>query len=111
MFVISGATGNVGRPLVRLLSRDGVRVRAVSRNPVPGLPDGVTHHRADLADPESLRPAVAGSPEAFFLLVSGAGAHLDASAILDVVKGGGVRRVVLLSSQAAGTRPDSPSHA
>jgi uncharacterized protein YbjT (DUF2867 family) len=53
---------------------------------------------------------VAGA-EAFFLLVSGAGAHLDAPAIVDVVKAGGVRRIVLLSSQAAGTRPGSPSHA
>lgn len=100
MFVITGATGNVGRPLVAELSKRG-EVRAVSRN---------AGHRADLADPESLRPVVAGA-EAFFLLVSGAGAHLDAHAILDVVKAGGVRRIVLLSSQAAGTRPGSPSHA
>ncbi|GIJ66666.1 NmrA family transcriptional regulator [Virgisporangium ochraceum] len=82
----------------------------MSRTAPPTLPDGVTHHRADLTDPESLRPVVAGA-EAVFLLVSGAGAHLDAPAILDVIKAGGARRVVLLSSQAAGTRPGSPSHA
>jgi uncharacterized protein YbjT (DUF2867 family) len=104
MFVVMGATGNVGRPLVRALVDTGAEVRAVSRN-AP-----VEHHRADLTDPESLRPVVAGA-EAFFLLVSGAGAHLDAPAIVDVVKAGGVRRIVLLSSQAAGTRPGSPSHA
>jgi uncharacterized protein YbjT (DUF2867 family) len=110
MYVISGATGNVGRPLVRALAASGASVRAVSRTSPAALPDGVTHHRADLTHPESLRPAVSGA-EAVFLLVSGAGAHLDAAAILDVVKAGGVRRVVLLSSQAAGTRPRSPSHA
>lgn len=110
MYVISGATGNVGRPLVRELAASGAAVRAVSRTAPADLPDGVTHHRADLTDPESLRPVVAGA-EAVFLLVSGAGAHLDAPAILDVVKAGGARRVVLLSSQAAGTRPGSPSHA
>jgi uncharacterized protein YbjT (DUF2867 family) len=110
MFVVTGATGNVGRTLVRALAGFGEDVRAVSRNAPGDLPAGVTHHRADLADPESLRPVVSDA-EAFFLLVSGAGAHLDAPAILDVVKAGGVRRVVLLSSQAAGTRPDSVSHA
>ncbi|MBG0561433.1 SDR family oxidoreductase [Actinoplanes aureus] len=103
MYVVTGATGNVGRPLVRALTGAGERVRAVSRHaPEPD--------RADLTDPESLREVVRGA-QGFFLLVSGAGAHLDAPAILDVVKAGGVRRVVLLSSQAAGTRPASPSHA
>lgn len=104
MYVVTGATGNVGRPLVRALVEGGAEVRAVSRHAAVG------DHRADLADPESLRAVVAGA-EAFFLLVSGAGAHLDAPAIVDVVKAGGVRRIVLLSSQAAGTRPGSPSHA
>ncbi|KUL31221.1 SDR family oxidoreductase [Actinoplanes awajinensis] len=110
MYVVTGATGNVGRSLVAALAAAGAEVRAVSRtDPGRELP-GARHHRADLADPVSLRPVVAGA-EAFFLLVAGAGAHLDGPAILDVVRAGGVRRVVLLSSQAAGTRPDAASHA
>ncbi|GIF16569.1 SDR family oxidoreductase [Actinoplanes teichomyceticus] len=110
MYVVTGATGNVGRPLVRALAEAGVRVRAVSRHDPGDLPSGVEHRTADLADPRSLGPVVAGA-EAFFLLVSGAGAHLDGPAILEQVRAGGVRRVVLLSSQAAGTRPDAVSHA
>ncbi|BCJ41341.1 NmrA family transcriptional regulator [Actinoplanes ianthinogenes] len=102
MYVVTGATGNVGRPLTQALAASGAEVRAVSRN--------APRWRADLADPESLRPVVAGA-EAFFLLVSGAGAHLDGPAIVDVVKAGGVPKIVLLSSQAAGTRPDAVSHA
>jgi uncharacterized protein YbjT (DUF2867 family) len=43
--------------------------------------------------------------------VAGAGAHVDPHAVLDVAKAGGVRRVVLQSSQAVGTRPGTPSHA
>jgi uncharacterized protein YbjT (DUF2867 family) len=40
--VITGATGNVGRPLVSELVRSGAAVRAVSRNPAgAGLPTGV----------------------------------------------------------------------
>ena len=109
MIVVTGSTGNVGRVLVRALAEAGERVAAVSRH-ASDMPEGVTHHRADLADPESLRPALDGA-DALFLLVSGAGEHLDPQGILDVAKAAGVRRVVLQSSQAAGTRPESGSHA
>ncbi|MEV6303197.1 NAD(P)H-binding protein [Actinoplanes sp. NPDC051861] len=108
-FVVTGATGNVGRSVARTLAASDSAVRAISRQEVADLPAGVTHHRADLADPESLRDVVSGA-SAFFLMVAGAGAHLDGPAIVDAIKAGGVRRIVLLSSQAAGTRPDSVSH-
>ena len=40
--VVTGATGNVGRPLVCQLAAAGARVRAVTRNPHPaGFPTGV----------------------------------------------------------------------
>jgi uncharacterized protein YbjT (DUF2867 family) len=111
MIVVTGATGNVGRVLVEALVSAGEQVNAVSRGTSPiSLPEGVRHHPADLSRPESLRPAVEGA-HAMFLLVSGAGAHLNAGEILDVAKAGGVERVVLLSSQAAATRPASVSHA
>jgi uncharacterized protein YbjT (DUF2867 family) len=107
MIVVTGATGNVGRPLVGALVKAGKEVIAVSRGDGPR---GVRHARADLADPVGLRPVLAGA-EALFLLVSGAGAHLDPEAIVDAARAGGVRRIVLLSSQAAVTRPGSVSHA
>ncbi len=111
MIVVTGATGNVGRVLVRALAAAGERVTAVSRGTLPvSLPEGVRHHRADLAAPETLRPAL-DRARAMFLLVAGAGADLSPADILDVAKAGGVERVVLLSSQAAGTRPQSVSHA
>ncbi|WP_440070976.1 NAD(P)H-binding protein [Streptosporangium sp. OZ121] len=109
MIVVTGSTGNVGRVLVRALAEAGERVTAVSRRP-SDMPEGVTHHRADLADPQSLRPALDGA-DALFLLVAGAGEHLNPRGILDVARAAGVRRVVLQSSQAAGTRPESGSHA
>ncbi|GAT66967.1 NAD(P)H-binding protein [Planomonospora sp. ID91781] len=111
MIVVTGATGNVGRVLVEALSAAGERVTAVSRGTSPvSVPEGVRYRQADLAEPETLRPVVDGA-RALFLLVAGAGAHLDPGAILDVAKAGGVARLVLLSSQAAGTRPRSVSHA
>ncbi|MFD0435883.1 NAD(P)H-binding protein [Streptomyces chartreusis] len=109
MIVVTGATGNVGRPLVRALVDAGERVTAVSRRiSAHDVPPGVRHHPADLTEPEHLKPALDGA-KALFLLTSGdfmAAGGLGA--VLDVVRGSGVRRVVLLSSQGVGTG-DHPS--
>ncbi|WP_328666510.1 NAD(P)H-binding protein [Streptomyces sp. NBC_00322] len=111
MIVVTGATGNVGRPLVQALASAGETVTAVSRRPSDTEPQtGVRHRQADLTEPESLKPALDGA-DALFLLVAGGGEGVSASGILDVAGAAGVRRVVLLSSQGAGTRPQSPSHA
>jgi uncharacterized protein YbjT (DUF2867 family) len=97
MIVVTGATGNIGRPLVAALGDEAV---AVSRP------------RVDLTKPETLEPVVRGA-EALFLLFAGdlLGPDTDFDAVLDVAKAGGVERVVLLSSQGAGTRPTAASHA
>ncbi|WP_326825784.1 SDR family oxidoreductase [Streptosporangium sp. NBC_01756] len=104
MIVVTGATGNVGRELVRMLAAAGEQVTAVSRQPAP-LPEGVRHSQADLAEPASLRSALEGA-RALFLLVAGE----DPQTILDQAEAAGVRRVVLLSSQGAGTRPQTYRH-
>ncbi|GAA3574790.1 NAD(P)H-binding protein [Nonomuraea rosea] len=111
MIVVTGATGNVGRSLVQVLAHDGVPVTATSRGiSATDVPAGVGHRQADLADPESLRPVLDGA-EALFLQSGGAAAHaLNPYDILDVAKAGGVRRVVLLSSQGVTTRAQSASH-
>lgn len=105
MIVVTGATGNVGRPLVRALVAAGEEVTAVSRGTAgPDVPEGVRHVRADLAEPEGLRPALAGA-EALFLLTSGEylGSGGDLGGVLGAARSAGVRRVVLLSSQGVGT--------
>ncbi|MFD3474138.1 NAD(P)H-binding protein [Streptomyces sp. NPDC058695] len=110
MIVVTGATGNVGRPLVAALTAAGEQVTAVSRRPAPDLP--VRHVQADVGDAAGLRPALEGA-DALFLLI-GAELHQAGeppAAVLDVAKAAGVRRVVLLSSQGAVTRPDAVSHA
>ncbi|MEV7021283.1 NAD(P)H-binding protein [Kitasatospora sp. NPDC093558] len=108
MIVVTGATGNVGSALVRQLVEAGERVTALSRRaPAAGqLPPGVRHIAADLAEPSAVRPALEGA-EALFLLV--AGEHPEQ--LLDEAKAAGVRRVVLVSSQGVGTRPESYEHA
>ncbi|SDO12467.1 SDR family oxidoreductase [Actinacidiphila guanduensis] len=117
MIVVTGATGNVGQPLVAALAGAGAQVRAVSRRPpaagwIEALPQGVHHRSADLADTDRL-PAVLDGAEALFLLVAGdlLGGAGDPARLMEVAKAAGVRRVVLLSSQICGTRPDVLSHA
>lgn len=108
MFVVTGATGNVGRPLVQALTAAGEEVTAISRRPAgEDVPAGVRHMQADLADAASLKPALDGA-KAVFLITPGN--EDDLYAVLDVVKASGTRRIVLLSSQGAGTRPQSASH-
>lgn len=107
--VITGATGNVGRALVRTLVDADEEVIAVSRRRPADESNKVRHVTVDLSDAQSLHRAVSGA-DALFLLIAGSGDGIDPHEILDVVKRGGVRRVVLLSSQGAGTRPDSASH-
>ncbi|MFF3889649.1 NAD(P)H-binding protein [Streptomyces sp. NPDC001914] len=111
MFVVTGATGNVGGSLVRFLATGGARVTATSRAISDAdVPQGVHHTRSDLTDPESLRPVFDGA-EALFLQNGGPSAQLlSPRDILDVAKAGGVGRVVLLSSQGVATRPGSASH-
>jgi len=109
MIAVIGATGNVGRPLVRVLAAAGEQVVAISRHAVPSPGAHVEHRSADLADPPTLGDALRGA-EAMFLLVAGAGDQLDPQAILGAAREAGVRRVVLVSSIGAKTRPVAVSH-
>ena len=68
--------------LQRMLAEAGAEVTAASRGASPqDLPVGVRHQSADLAEPPSLVKALGGATSAF-LLVPGAGAHLDAAAVV-----------------------------
>lgn len=61
LHVVLGATGGTGGALVEELARRGHRVRAVSRNPAAGLPEGVEPMAADAADPAQTRQACQGA--------------------------------------------------
>ena len=105
MIVVTGATGNVGSALVRLLADAGEKVRAVSRRITPKeVPQGAVAHRADLRESSQLGPALDGA-EALFLLTPPE--LLDAPhslrAAVARARELGVRRIVLLSSQGVGT--------
>ena len=105
MIVVTGATGNVGRPLTRALAEAGQQVTAVSRRAAQ-VPDGVRHVVADLAEPAGLEPALAGA-KALFLLLSGDlhAVGADPADIIAHAAASGVRKVVLLSTLGVATRP------
>ncbi|MEU2452007.1 NAD(P)H-binding protein [Streptomyces sp. NPDC012765] len=109
MIVVTGATGNIGRPLTQALTEAGRHVTAVSRH-TAAVPDGARHVVADLAEPAGLRPVLAGA-EALFLLLSG-DLHATGAGSVDIIgeaAAGGVRRVVLLSTLGVVTRPFGPT--
>ena len=106
MIVVTGATGNVGRTLVRTLTAAGQPVTAVARRiSESDVPAGVRTVAADLGDPASLDPALAGA-KTLFLLVAGE----DPAGVVERAKAAGVAKLVLLSSQGVGTRP-GPAYA
>jgi uncharacterized protein YbjT (DUF2867 family) len=109
MIVVIGATGTVGRQVVRQLRERGLPARAITRDPASaGLPDGVEVARGDLADPASLEPCLAGADAAFLLwpfTETGVAADLGARVVEALARR--VTRIVYLSAQAAADQPDS----
>jgi uncharacterized protein YbjT (DUF2867 family) len=98
MILVTGATGNVGRELVRDLADRGVEFRSLVRDPARATGPHVV---GDLGEPASLFPAFDGVDK-LFLLVPGSGTEHTANA-LAAARAAGVKRVVLLSSfQAVG---------
>ncbi|MFD5248115.1 NAD(P)H-binding protein [Amycolatopsis sp. NPDC058340] len=105
MIVVTGATGNIGRSLTRTLAEAGEQVTAVSRHAAVA-PSGGRHMVADLAEPTTLEPALAGA-KALFLLLSGDlhAVGANPAGIVGRAAAAGVRRIVLLSTLGVATRP------
>ena len=67
--LVTGATGNVGRNVVSLLSGAGARVRALTRNPdTADLPISVEVERGDLSDPSTLENSLRGVDSVFLMV-------------------------------------------
>jgi uncharacterized protein YbjT (DUF2867 family) len=100
MFVVTGATGNVGREVVTDLVGRGVPVRALVRDPSAVAPrEGVELAQGDLTDPASARAALAGA-DGVFLLPGYEG-------IAEIARSAGARRIVQLSGGSAGSADHS----
>jgi uncharacterized protein YbjT (DUF2867 family) len=93
--LVTGARGNVGRKVVEGLVAACQPVRISGRS-LDGLPPGLPAVQADLADPRTLPPALAGVT-AVFLYTQPDGIE----EFLACVRDAGVAHIVLLSSLAA----------
>src|SRR4051794_24693048 len=68
MILVTGASGNVGREVVKQLAAQNQLVRALVRHPKPGaFPNGVESVAGDLNQPASLAAALAGVRGVFLL--------------------------------------------
>jgi uncharacterized protein YbjT (DUF2867 family) len=103
MILVTGATGTVGRELVRLLARQGEPVRAMTRHPTKAaLPAGVDVIAGDFDDPHSLAAAATGIEALFLLDAPGPWIARHDRAMLAAARAAGVARVVKLSSMGTG---------
>jgi uncharacterized protein YbjT (DUF2867 family) len=100
MLLITGATGHVGRELVRELDARGAAFRVLVRDHAraAGLPDRAERVIGDLDVPASLAAALDGVT-GLFLLVPGTGIEHTRHAVA-AARAAGVRQITYLSSYA-----------
>lgn len=105
MYLITGATGNIGRGVVEQLHEQGHDARALVRDPSRAelLPAGIDIAVGDLDDADSVLAALR-AVDSVFLLHAGAGTT-QTQIMIDAARSVGVNRIVLLSSIGARLRP------
>ncbi|MFP3967270.1 NAD(P)H-binding protein [Actinomadura fulvescens] len=107
MILVTGATGKVGGQVVTRLLKEGVKVRALAREPeAADLPGGVDVVRGDLADPGSLDAALDGVDKVFLVWPTLAADDAAAEAVRRITER--ARRVVYMSSMGAGVPDGGP---
>ncbi|REE96769.1 uncharacterized protein YbjT (DUF2867 family) [Thermomonospora umbrina] len=107
MILVTGATGSIGRPLVRRLRADGVAFRALVRDEAKGRALGCDFAVGDFDDPDSLAAALDGVDRMF---LNGAGAQpvdgeqpmiVQQRTAIDTARRAGVARIVKVSVRDA----------
>ncbi len=96
--LVTGATGTVGRHVVRQLARRGADIRALVRDPAKAdLPAGVALAKGDFLDVDAMREAVSGVSTLFLLNAVVPDEVTQALVALNLAREAGITRVVYLS--------------
>jgi len=93
MILVTGASGTVGREVVKALAGRGGRVRAGFRSRPQNLPSDVESVALDYEKPETIPPALAGVDTLFLL----SNTVEPEKKVVDAAKRAGVHRIVKLS--------------
>jgi uncharacterized protein YbjT (DUF2867 family) len=107
--LVLGATGQVGRPVVKALLAAGHQVRTLTRNPEKADALGtVDARRGDLNDPMSLGPVFAGVDSVFLLNALSVTETQQGLAAVEWAKRAGVKQLVYLSVHHLDDSPHIP---
>lgn len=111
MILIMGATGTIGRDMVAMLTRKGVPVRAMTRDPeraraLPGFSDADVVH-GEAARPETLEAACAGVEKMMLVPPTTEDWGALQRNMIEAARRAGVRHVVRIS--VMGASADEPS--
>jgi uncharacterized protein YbjT (DUF2867 family) len=102
MIFVTGATGNIGSELVKLLVAKGEAVRVISRDEkkVSHLDPAVERVIGDRHDPSIVRKAAQGADKVFMLAVLFDKNHEADRVLMEEAKQAGARQIVMISSNA-----------
>jgi len=97
--LVTGASGNTGRPIAQALASEGFRVRTATRSTTPPFPS-TEHVRFDWTDPTTHDAAVDGVDRMYLLVPAMADPALLMISFIERAMARGVQRVVLLGASA-----------
>ncbi len=96
--LVTGATGTVGRQVIRQLARRGADIRALVRDPAKAdLPAGVAVATGDFLDVDAMRAALSGVSTLFLLNAVVPDEFTQSLVALNLAREAGIARVVYLS--------------
>ncbi len=110
--LVIGATGNVGRPTVAGLVKNGESVRALSRSEekLSAMPSGVTGAIGDLETGDGLGAACTGVDKLFLITANGETETKRGLNAVEAAKAAGVKHIVFLTVNNPDKEPAVPHY-
>jgi len=108
MILVTGATGNIGSEVARLLLESGHRFRVLTRDPARAahLTGRAEVAQGDFSQPETLAAAFAGIEKTFIVTPAGEDLPVVLGPVFEAARRAGVRHVVMVSSGTIAMQPE-----